>query len=1128
MRQIRWGLMPALLMLAAVRCIAADQATLVNKVKPGKSARYRQLATIKLEFSGQKIETQFKEVAKVNVKEVGSNGNITLEQRTESSEMTVNGTKRPSEPDNKSVTTWTFTPAGVLLSYKNDKETDKKANQTSVRLYVATSPVFPEKALAAGEKWIHEVKANDDLGTVAGKAEYTLVDFEQKDGLPVAKITLNYTETQGAKPIASRGTLYVTRASGDVISSDLTIDHFPFGPDGGPDTTAITHDERIEGSLYEDVKPGVKVEEPPKDKVIDEVVKDYKKLPGLFTLYTKRDAGRDTIYLEIREDQLDKLMLMEVTAETGTSQQIVAGDPINDILFKFAKSPDDRILLVSPNISFRADDKDPIARAVRRSYADSYLEVYKVEAKQKERKSLLIDISELFKGDIAELSSRLQGGGGGLAALFGGGGGSYSLDREKTFLLGVKSFPRNLSAETSYNFNRNGGGGGLGALGALFGQVDVLADARSFPIKINYTIFPLDDDSYRPRLADPRIGYFQTEYQTYSNPNPREPYVRYIQRWHVEKADPKAALSAPKQPIVFWLDNAIPLEYRDAVREGLLMWNKAFEKIGIKDAIVVNQMPDNAEWDHADMRYNTIRWVASPNNAYAVAQARANPLTGEVINANITVDASYIRAIKSEHSELVDPAAYFQEPLQEKSAAEQALAARRCERMSAEGMKQAWLGEMAISMMAMPGAKIDEKTYLRQYLRETVCHEMGHILGLRHNFIASTYHSLEDLKNKDLVTNTGVSSSVMDYEPFNLSALKAPGVDYYTSTIGPYDLWAIRYGYQPIDGKVPQDESYTLKQIASECNLPGHLYQSDEIADQFDPAVVRFDLGRDPLAYWTRTLDMTRFLILHLGEREPKHGESYWEFTRDLNSLIGLHARAASVASRYIGGLHVNRNHRGDPGERPTLTPISGTEQRQALDLLNTYLFSSNSLKLPTSYYTHLTANPNQAFGTRQDFPIFNQLSGLQTAALNSLFSTSVLSRIVNNEFKTGDSKKAMTLPTLFHAVGSTVWSDLATKADINALHRQLQRAHLDLMINMVLKETGAPADARMLAWDQLRQLKSKIALASRSTHDEYTRIHLDESMMRIQRALSAQQTLGASGGGVSLSALSALFGKQQ
>src|SRR5262249_33242816 len=153
-----------------------------------------------------------------------------------------------------------------------------------------------------------------------------------------------------------------------------------------------------------------------------------------------------------------------------------------------------------------------------------------------------------------------------------------------------------------------------------------------------------------------------------------------------------------------------------------------------------------------------------------------------------------------------------------------------------------------------------------------------------------------------------------------------------------------------------------LNQIPSQNNAPGHLYPSDEITAQFDPAVVRFHLRHDPLAYWARMLDLSRGLILTLGLREPKNGETYWEFTRSLYRLIGEYSRAAAVSARYVGGLHVNRNFKGDPGEKPTLVPIDGAQQKRALRLLTTYVFSESAFAMPRSYYTNLTTNPNAGF----------------------------------------------------------------------------------------------------------------------------------------------------------------------
>ena len=227
------------------------------------------------------------------------------------------------------------------------------------------------------------------------------------------------------------------------------------------------------------------------------------------------------------------------------------------------------------------------------------------------------------------------------------------------------------------------------------------------------------------------------------------------------------------------------------------MWNKALEKIGIKNGIQVKQMPDNADWDTADLRYNTIRWVSSPDSGYAVALFRANPLTGEIVNASITVDSNFVRYIKLEKKESVNPASYWQwqdrkpEPFANKNA-------QKCE--YGEGMiEQGWFGATALSMLA-PEMGISNEEYLHQYLREVIVHEMGHIMGLRHNFIGSTLHDDKQLADPKLLNENGVTASVMEYGPFNVYALKHKDVPFYSSTVGPYDLWAIQYGYVPVEG----------------------------------------------------------------------------------------------------------------------------------------------------------------------------------------------------------------------------------------------------------------------------------------------------------------------------------------
>ncbi len=1081
---------------------AAETFALSYKAQKGQVSRHSSQGSLTMEAGGNRVNIEAKEVQKITITDVKPDGTITMEQSTESEEVRFNGQTMPAGEPNKNVSTIIIRKDGTLVSFKMSEPGEDK---TQARMFVATTPVFREQPVGVGDKWSVDYKADSDAGTRPGHADYEVLGTEKTGGTDTLKLKITYHETEGSPALTATSTVWVEKASGDTVVADTEIENLSMGMGGmTAQASGKMHDERISGSPIGGGKPA----EPAKEKTIDDIVKDYTKVPGLFPLYRKTEAGRETVYLEIREDQLDKLMMMEVTASTGTASQIVAGDPINDIVFKFVKRPDNRVLMVTPNISFRAPEKTPMARAVRRSFADGYLEAFKIEATQPNRKSLLINVSDLFRSDVAQITAQL----GGIFSLLGmPGAGGYVMDRDKTYVVSMKNFPDNLVVETAYHFTK-GMGGGLAAL--MGGQT--LPDPRSLPLNVIYNVFPLPDNGYKPRLADPRVGYFLTEYQDFGTDDKYDQQVRYIVRWDMEKADPRAALSPPKKAIVFWLDNAIPLEYRDAVRAGLLRWNKAFEKVGIKDAIVVKQMPDNADWDHADMRYNTIRWVTSPENGYAVALFRINPLTGQILNANITVDSNLVRFTKLERSHLVDPASYFED-----APAPTALSMdpRRCQ-FGAGAMEQAWFGQMALNMLAPPGSKAEEKAYINSFLSEVVSHEMGHIMGLRHNFIASTYHTLDELKDENTIKNTGISASVMDYNPFNIAALRQRGVDYFQPTIGPYDIWAIQYGYTPIDSRTPDGELYKLRDIASRCNEPGHAYQSDEIADMFDPAVVRFDLGKDPLGYWTRMLQTSRFMLMHLSERVPRKGESYWEFTRDFERLLGLYTRAAAVASRYVAGIHVNRNHKGDPGEQPTMAPVDAASQRRALDLLNTYVFAENAFSFPTGFYKKLIGDPFPSMdimsllagGSSQEFNVRDQMASIQRAALMRLFSPAVLRRMSNNEFKTGSSGDELTLPVLFHSVRDAVWSELPERRNVSNLRRALQRAYLDSTIDMCLKPGLVTEDARMLAWDQLRTLKGRIAAAQSGWYDEYTRVHLDESLMRINRALDAKQIVSTPG----------------
>jgi len=1101
---------------AGTTCIAQDKIVLTYKAKKGQVIRYKTDGSLTMDAGGNKVDIDLKQVEKDTITDVSASGDITVDSITESEEMTINGEKSPSEED-KTISTVISHADGTISSYKLSTG-DADGAKSQARIHSALTPVFVAKPVGVGDKWTIETKENPDIGLEDSKAEYEVIGAEKLNGVDCLKIKMTYKETTMKSPLSATSTFWIEKSSGDTFAGDSTVENLQFGGKTGPLASGKLHASRIEGSPLGDVKPGTSAPdakpEPKKEKSIDEVVKDYEKLPGLFTLYRKKESSHETIYMEIKESQLNQLMLVQATVSTGNGKSVSAGDPLVDLPVKFVRMPDEKIYMVRPNIDYRADESTPISRSLKRAFPDGYVETYKVEGTQKDRKSILINISDLFRGDTFQIGQEIAMGTSPM-----GGGAPYGMDREKTYIASIKNFPENMVFETAYHFMGGGRGG-----------IETLADPRSMPIRVVYNVAPLPDTGYKPRQADSRIGYFPTEFQSFDDDNKLDPNVRWINRWNLHKANPGLAMSPPNKQIVFWLDNAIPTEYRDAVKQGILMWNKAFEKIGIKDAIAVNQMPDKPDWDPADLRYNVIHWISSPSSVYAIAYPRVNPITGEILNAGIDIDGNFTRAIKIERDDQVDPVSAWLDP--KPDLATKAMDPRRCE-FGNGMMEQAWFGRMALDMLS--GGEVDDKAYVTSYLREIVAHEMGHILGLRHNFIASTYHTDAELANGKLIAETGTTASLMDYTPFNIFALKHKGVEYFSSTVGAYDMWAIEYGYTDTTGLSPKEEKSKLQGIASLCNLPGHAYETDELADSWDPNVVRFDLAKDPMTYWSKRLEVSKYMLLHLGERLPKNGESFHEFTRAYEEMLGIYSSSAAYASHYIGGLYTNRNHKGDAGLQPTLQPIDGGEQRRALQLLDTYIFSASAFDIPRSYYTMLADDPfgpmtlQSYLSGPSTYPVLDQISSIQKAALNRVFSASVLARVVNNEFKMGPSGSALTLESVFSSTRNTIWSDLDAKSvgNIGPLHRQLQRAHLDMLIGMFLSpSSGLPDDAKMLAWNDLRTIQNKIKAIKLASQDTYTKLHLEQASMLIGRALDAKQTISGSSTAYRAPSMQDLFGQ--
>ncbi|MCA9170567.1 MAG: zinc-dependent metalloprotease, partial [Planctomycetales bacterium] len=646
-------------------------------------------------------------------------------------------------------------------------------------------------------------------------------------------------------------------------------------------------------------------------------------------------------------------------------------------------------------------------------------------------------------------------------------------------------------------------------------------------------ISKIPQTDYQPRVADDRIGYFMTVVKDYSNSADEEQFVRYINRWNLKRADKSSSQSVPKEPIIFWIEKTVPFKYRKPIYDGIAEWNKAFAKAGFLNAIEVRQQPDDASWDPEDINYNTFRWITS-DAGMAMGPSRVNPYTGQILDADIIFDADFLDSWNSQFDTFGPDkiAALTGGPLDLESYRD--LARRSGPSVLPYGASCALsqgmslhfaFGRAALAAEASDAGKIAElrEKLILQGLKEVTMHEVGHTLGLRHNFKASTFLSLEEMNDVEKTSRTGLAASVMDYLPPNIVPSDMVQGDYYSTTIGPYDEWAIEYGYRDISGDTVSEQPRLLE-IAARSGEPGLAFATDENTRGIDPDPFsnRFDLGKDPIAYATRRAKIVKELMPKVAEKLVDEGEGYAAARQAFNVLLAEQGRAMFFAARYIGGLDVSRSHKGDKDAPPPFRVVEAEKQRAALELLSEQVFSDRPYEVDPQLYSFLAPSHWSHWGKattyRPDFPVHQVIESWQMRILDQLLSSLTLERLHDSELKLSADVDAFTTAELLEKLTDSVFAEFKSLPErefsnrqpaVSSLRRNLQRNYIGLLANIALSRTGAPQDCQAIAYDQLDQLAKRLDEAQqRAGLDSYTRAHLLASSQRIRKALDASMTL--------------------
>jgi hypothetical protein len=815
--------------------------------------------------------------------------------------------------------------------------------------------------------------------------------------------------------------------------------------------------------------------------------------PGLFTVWRKQAK----VYLEISPSQLDHTYLLVPILANGLGRGLFAGIHFKPVLWQFTRVGN-QIMTVERNPYGKAKPGTPAALAVASSYPQSVISADPIVAIDSTTGDIVFGADALLS-DIVDLTSLLNG------AAADGRTSRYALNSRLSFFGPTKSFPSNVDIEADLTMSSS-----------TAGFIDTVPDPRSLFVRMHYSIIDMPDDGYRPRVADDRIGYFITARRQYDDEQSPTSFVRYIQRWNIVKSDPSARTSKAKSPIVFYLSNDIPERYRAPIRNALLTWNKAFATIGITDAVEVRQQPDDPDWDPDDVRYSVVRWVVSPDAAFAYGPSYANPLTGEIFRADIVIDGNLVRFTRNQFERVVEPTKGMtpDERL--------ACSLSDCD-YGFEAREQ-----MRWAMLALDDAGVfangapPPQWFVNSYLEAIVLHESGHTLGLRHNFESSTIYSPAQVHDKRFTTHSGIVGSVMDYTPVNLSPRGVPQGSYFQTQLGPWDYYCIKYGYETMAAASTEGEVPALQALAAQATRPELRYGTDEDAswsDGFatDPRVNQFDLTSDPLSYAHDVLRIDQHLFATMGTRLPKTGESY-EVTREAFATTLRSWWASSrYATHYIGGEYFTRNHRGDPHATAPFRPLPRTEERRAFDLLARYVFADDAFSfspalindLGADRFAHWQADPNAL--DRLDFPLDEYVETYQLDLLNQIWQPNVLARLAQLESSVTRPNQTMSLADLYGWTDDAMWADLSQRrTTIPRQHRALQHAYTEMLVRIMLHpDPGTPSDGRTLARYHLVSLSDRLASAlRRGGWDEATAANLEDMQTLVQRALAANVIL--------------------
>jgi len=812
---------------------------------------------------------------------------------------------------------------------------------------------------------------------------------------------------------------------------------------------------------------------------IADTLKTFKAYPGLFSLY--QDTSNGAVLMRISSQQIGK----EYIYFSHTSDGVLpAGHFRGSFRYNRIVSLQryyNRVEWVMENTGYYFDPQNAISKAAGANINRPVLASLKIIKEDPASGDLLVLADGLFLSENLDPIKNTLPPGLPPGSMFDPG----KMSKEKSKYKSLRNYPNNTDVVVEYVYEN--------AAPQQSGGKEV-TDARNVTLQLQHSLIEMPDSGYMPRRDDPRVGYFMDQVEdmtTTQTPN----YKDVIHRWRLQKKEPNARMSEPVQPIVWWIENTTPLEFRETIRQAGLQWNIAFEAAGFKNAIEIKEQPDTASWDAGDIRYNVLRWTSSPTPPFGgYGPSFVNPRTGEILGADIMLEYVFITNRLAQEKLFEVAGLPHDEHL---PSVEDPYACS----LGLHLQQSCRFGEVALA--AEPLSEAMKGEYLTASIYYLVLHEMGHTLGLMHNMRSSQLWNPDQLQDTTLTRPVGLIGSVMDYPTPNVSPKKDKQGQFFTHRPGPYDIWAIQYGYMDIPENPVQAEQ-VLQAHLQKSSDPKLAFGND--ADDMrnagkanDPRVMVNDLSSDAIRYAQERMDLVNTLLPNIKKRYLQDGDSYHALRNAYVLLTGEYANSARVISRYIGGVYIERAYPGQSVTTTPYSPVSEADQKRAMQIIGKYVLAPQAMPDLRDLYAYLQPQRRgyNAPYSGEDPKLHDRMLAIQQEIFNHLLHPATLKRITDaslygNVYTVNRMLDDLTQHIFMADMGGSV----------NTFRQQLQDEYVRELIE-AYQSRATDRIAKAQVWNQLDQIQAK--MKANVSGDAMTRAHRKHLAYQIEHSFEKE-----------------------